>query len=221
MASSKGKVISKGGGIGESKIHRNTDAPPPDIMECHLDGKRIGDLVADGVLNPAHVPLFAITDEGIEQRIAERVGQATSRVEVVRDESDKKLYDQRQADLADDERFNAPKPDVELAKRYTPPGYKHCWMNDEASRRLTTCGYEPAKDEDGKRVVLGDMWLGIKPLEEARKFDKRIQGHTASLEQEIVSAFEEKVDEGYVESGKRPPRASSSDPDRGVTEDSL
>lgn len=210
--------MSRGGGIGESRIFKDP-ASNPELNDCHLNGERIGDLVAAGKIDAGKL-VYAMTDEGIAERVAEMAGKPRPSVQVLRSEEDKKMYDHRADMLADDDLFPAaPNPLKELMDKHTPPGFVGMWLGDAASKHLTDCGYERVKDKDGQPVRLGDLALGIKPVEEHQRMLRAIDKFSRSQEEEIHQTWSEKIEEGYAEVGKRAPRTRPNDPDSGIQED--
>jgi hypothetical protein len=209
-------------GIPDSRLHRNPEAETPDLMLCHINGELIADLVATGRLDAGKV-LFAMTDEGIEKRLKEKAGRPTARTTVIRDESDKRIFDAYAEGLADDKRYKGtPDPLGDLMRKHQRPGIRLCLMNDNACRNIGTQGYEPLL-VNGRRVEFGDGWLGWKSEEAAQQMDREIAAVRKQQEEEISSpeAWNEKLDQRFYEEGVRPPKFSPNDPDRGSVDDNV
>ena len=217
------KIMSKGGGVGESKVFRNPEAPEPDILTCHFNGELVADMLASGKIQSAQGLLYATTDEGLAERVGKIMAGggsfASGRVTVGQEAIEKVAYDKLTDDLEDDDLWmQAESPYETLRKEHTPPGYQSTWLGDESRKRIGDSGYKQLIKE-GEPIRCMDATLGIKTQAEYDKWHRRLAHVTAQTEKEIAPGFEEKVEQGYREAGKIRPRQRPNDPDVGVQDD--
>lgn len=190
--------VSVGGGVGESRMFVNPDADQ-EIMSCHVNGKLVSEMIADGDI--PHPPPHAFTDEGLAERLASMVGKPKPQVQVLADYEDK--HHERFADrLKDDLRYpTAVDPQQAAILKHVPPGFRGSFLNDKACDSMGTQGYEPLL-VDGKRITVGDGWLGVKPEDVARQDDQAIRNFTREMEEDVNrSAFQTRVADLYQEEG--------------------
>lgn len=164
------KIVSRGGGIGESKINRDPDAPSvyAALSGLHVNGIPVEDLPEEQVaqLSRQH------TDEDIEERnrgkveSAARVTSTYERRKSTATNFDQHVEERRDfrqsATSAEDFEFT---PDYmkEQAEKYVPPGMRPAFLSPMHIDRKGLRGNVIVKDENGEPVKMGRMVLGMQP----------------------------------------------------------
>jgi hypothetical protein len=164
-------IMSKGGGIGESKIfcapNPEKDAALERMLACHINGVPIRELK----LEPQVLAALDYwgTDEGIEEKNARPNVRPASGVELGREPFDKAL-EQRKDDVRDRgmETYEARDPLKEVADRYVGKGMKPKFLSPARIKDAGGVGdYQVVKDENGDPVRVKGMVLAEMPKAKA------------------------------------------------------
>jgi len=187
------KIMSRGGGVGESKVFNAPDAPSAyeALAGRHVGGKPIEELPEEVValLTVQH------TDEDIAERNREKAESAARVTSSVRARSTGSDFEKSVAERGDFRRnatvkefYECPDPGKEIEERFCPPGFKGAFLSPLKIEREGARGYEIVKQPNGEPVKMGRMPFGIQPIEkvQARKeFYRRKGGDQLSrIEQE-------------------------------------
>jgi hypothetical protein len=165
------KIMSKGGGIGESKIfaaeNEEKNAAHERMLECHINGVAIRELNLEPQVLAA-LDYWA-TDEGIEEKNSRPNVRPDSGVRLGADAHDKSLQ-QRRDDVIDRgmELYEARDPLKEVADRHAQPGMKPKFLSSNKVKDLSGAGdYSIVKDSNGDPVRVRGLVLGHVPEERA------------------------------------------------------
>lgn len=205
------RIISKGGGVGESRVFNDPSAEPVDFLEplrgLHFNGIPAEDIeeVALRYLRPElsdehHAALepvafvhdrarARVTATDVDKQIAERgdfLGKGTSRV--MRLDEGGKAYETFAGEPVNDY-YAAPDARRDLADQYVPPGFRPKFVNPAKLSKSgrDPRGFEVVKDENGEPVTHGVSVLAKIPEEKARQRNAHYQRLGNSQLEEVYS----------------------------------
>lgn len=165
----KKTIMSKGGGIGESRIFRDANASDPygHLRPLHMNGKPLAEMPDEflALIN------YEITDEGIAARNA---GKPESAARVTAGPFEKSCA-ARGDHLGDEalEPWEAPDPMKELVNAHVPEGFRARFLSPRLlDGRAGKRGWEIVKNDKGEPVKLANMVLGMMPEARALKRNK-------------------------------------------------
>ncbi len=166
MATKEKKIMSRG--VGESKIHRDPNAPDPYL---HLRGLHVGGVKIETLPEEMVARLsYDHTDEGIEERNRGKVegalhvrSRAGDRAPVTATEFERQVEERRDFRATGVETWEAPDPMKQLAAEHVPPGFAHRFLSEKQCDKRGMRGWEAVKDKAGQLVKVGRMFLGIMP----------------------------------------------------------
>lgn len=183
------KIMSKGGGIGESKIFGAPAGTFEDnpILNLHVGGILVKELPVE--LQTRIV--YAQTDEGIA---AANEGKAEpSGIRVGAEGFDKALQ-QRRDDVKerDMESYEARDPLKEVADQYARPGFRPKFLSPRRVKENGGTGdYVVVKDDRGEPVTVKGMVLGQMPEAKALARNRHYQAKSNRLLAEITERYKQ------------------------------
>lgn len=181
------KIVSRGGGIGESKPFIAPDQFDPNPQR-HVGGAPVG----GGYLD--HLMASALSDE--EQ--AERDKKPKARVQVLADHSDpigKALQERRDFLKNSPEPWLAPNQMESVMRENLPEGHRGRFLSPQRIQERGLRGWQPVI-KDGAPVKLGNMVLGSMPEDLAERRNKffrekdadRLKQHKENTEEQMAKA---------------------------------
>lgn len=196
-------------GIGESRLNRDENAPAPAILDCHVNGVRVGDLpeiTQQGIT-------YAITDEGLEERM-ERIAKA--KADGWTDEMLRvKVGDQFDSQKAAFKAFRKDHPGAPVNFQHDPmhdaveahreDGMTYKFLSPRINEKKGLRGYEVVKDRKNDPVKVQGMVLGKIPQAIADERKAKSRARTDYLEKLVATNERELARGGDARPVVRPP----------------
>lgn len=184
----KQKIMSKGGGIGESKTFNAPDGTFEEnpILNLHVAGVLVRDLPVE-----MHSKIvYSQTDEGIA---ANNEGKVENAARVTSDGWNKAL-EQRRDDLTERgmESYEARDPLKEVADAHATPGMRPKYLSPRKVKENGGTGdYEVVKDASGDPVRVKGMILGQMPEAKARARNRHYQQKSNQLLKQMTEKYQQ------------------------------
>ena len=191
-----------------------------DLDQCHVDGVLVKDLPK---ARKAGI-FFALTDEGLEERMAKLLAEGRlntgPKVEITRSEFTGKVkqFGEFRAGHPEDQ-VEAPDPMRELVDKHVGPGLAPKFLSKAVINRKGKRGYEPVMDEDGHPVELGGMVLATIPKEVAEARTKAYQSRSDVQLGQVLKEHGEEQEKLISDAGLRPSEVQP-DLDQGLLRES-